>query len=573
MNNENENWVEDTLNQTLDVENNQAAETPKPSSAPKKAKKKKSAKGKVIFILILLLVIIGGAAFAGYENFALIGDISGAYKIYSRNVSEIDLSGSGITDFSGLSRMNKVEKINLTNTSFDNLSLLYDCESLETVILHDKTLPAKQCIEFYDLFPNASLICNISVGDNIYSSSAEQIDVSDSDMSEESLKLFAAVHGLKKLDLSKCTVSDNTYDYINSRLTECDILRKVNFNGSEYLSNVSSLVLTSDISQSEIERLKYFPQLEVVDIRQCGDVELADRIKQMYPQIDLNRSLTFLDVEVGTADEVIDLRGKKYSLSRVKAELEEKLQNFTHLKKIDMCGCGLTNAEMEELTNAYPEIKFVWIVKFGRWRVRTDAVVFSALNSNENETYDEKDYAPLLKYCTDLVALDLGHSLIKDISSISNLKKLRAVIFTDNKISDISAFAELKDLEFIEMNVNRIKSVEPLKDLNNLKYINIWSSKTATDLSPLYNHDSLELAIFHKTVPSDERQRFKESNPDCQTFFMVDINKNLSTNKAWRENPYRIELKKAFSGWKKVVGWSEETGFIFDKNTDQYSIK
>ncbi len=541
------------------------------SDSGNKKNKKKSAKGKVITVLVLMLVIVVGAVWAGYANFALIGDISGVYKIYSRSVSEVDLSGSDITDFSGLGRLDKAKTIDLTNTSVDDLSVLYDCESLETVIMYDKVLPAKQCVEFYDFFPNATLICSIDVNGEVYNSRVEQATVSGSDLSDSSVRLFAALKNLKNLDVSKCEVSDNTYDYLKNKLTECDILRNVDFNGSEYRNDVTTVTMTSKTSEDEVERLKYFPSLELVDARECDNTELVDKVAELYPDVDINRSMTFLGVKVGTADELIDLRGNKYTLDEVKTALDENLKNFTRLKKIDMCGCGLTNTEMEELTNTYPDIKFVWIVKFHRWKVRTDAVVFSALNSNNEEIYDEKDYAPLLKYCTDLIALDLGHSLIKDISSVANMKNLRAIILTDNKITDISAFAELKDLEFIEMNINRVKTVEPLKDLTNLKYVNLWSSKSATDLSYLYNHENLLITIFHRTVSTEERQRFRESNPNCDAYFVVDSEK-ITTNKAWRSNPYRIDLKKAFSNWKKVVGWSEETGYIFDENTDQYSI-
>ena len=151
------------------------------------------------------------------------------------------------------------------------------------------------------------------------------------------------------------------------------------------------------------------------------------------------------------------------------------LPKMPYLKKIDMCGCELSDSEMEQLCNEYPDIKFVWMLHFGRWSLRTDAVAFSALNSNGEECYTQVHYAPIFKYCTDLRALDLGHSLITDISAIFSLKKLRAVILTDNKIRNIDAFAELKDLEFIEMNArNKVSSLEPLRNLDNLKYINLW---------------------------------------------------------------------------------------------------
>ena len=238
---------------------------------------------------------------------------------------------------------------------------------------------------------------------------------------------------------------------------------------------------------------------------------------------------------------------------------------------------------MEQLCNDYPNIKFVWMVRFVNWTVRTDAVMFSTLNSEGKSKYTQVDYAPLFKYCTDLVALDLGHSRITDISAIASLKKLRAVILMDNKITDISAFAELKDLEFIEMNAtNRVKSVEPLKDLKNLKYINLWGSMGISDLSPLYNHENLKIVIFERTVPKEEQENFIKSNPNCDTYFDME-SVRYSTNTAWRENPYRKKIKSLFGRtdannvlireWKYVVGFDEKTGdYILDYNTDQYSI-
>ena len=121
----------------------------------------------------------------------------------------------------------------------------------------------------------------------------------------------------------------------------------------------------------------------------------------------------------------------------------------------------------------------------------------------------------------------------------------------------------------------------PLRTLQNLRFIDIWASNEATDLSPLYNHEKLEIAIFHKTVPEDERNRFIRSNPNCATFFKVDSRK-ITTNSTWRSNPYRLKLKAAFSRkdegifmhWKYIVGFDEKTEeFIVDYNTDQYGYK
>lgn len=478
---------------------------------------KKSKKGLIIALFILILMAVAAiTVWQVYEHYVLVGDILGSYKVYARNVSEVDLSGSDIEDFSGLERLNKVKKIDLTNTSVSDLSVVYNCKSLETVILSGSDIPADKCIEFYNELPNATLKCNVVIGDNTYDSQISELKLDG--LIDDELSSVAALRNLKMLDLTGSDVSNAKYDYLHEKLPDCLIKRNVKI----------------------------------------------------------------LDITAESTVTLIDLRGYKYSFDEFKAAFDENLKYFPNLEKVDMCYCGLSDDEMAELNNTYSGIKFVWIVNVGggRWKVRSDATVFSTLNGKADMTvqWTEEDFAPLYKYCTDLVALDVGHNYNRDISEMANLTKLRAIILTDNQVTDCSAFAAMENLEFIEANAsNRIKSVEPLKDLKNLKYINFYSNKPATDLSPLYNHDNLELCIFHASVPGDERKRFKESNPNCETYFTVDIGADpehpITTNKAWRDNPYRTRLKEAFADWKYVVGFDEETGeYIFDWNTDQYKV-
>lgn len=553
---------------------------PSASSAAKKAGKM----GVGLKFKLILALIVAAAAGLGVLAYigthAILGDFFGRHEIYSSGTKEINLSGSDYADYSQLSKVKSLEVLDLTHSTFVSLSDLYPCENLKKVILADRVLSAKECIDFYRHVPGAHLICGVRIDGKVYPPETETLKLEKTD--SDTQKLYAALNHLKSLDLTECDVADDTYKTLAKALPDCEIVFRTVICGNEFTTDSKSLTIEGEISDDELNRLLYFKSLKTVDLRNCTNPRLLDDFLAKHPNVKVNHPIELLGKQVGSEDEIIDLRGSKYTLEQVKAALDEALPKMNALKKIDLCGCGLSNKDMEQLCEAYPDIKFVWLVKFAKWEVRTDAVAFSALNSNGHEAFSQRDYAPLFKYCTDLIALDLGHSLITDISAISSLKKLRAVILTDNHITNISAFAELKDLEFIEMNsTNKVSTVEPLKDLKKLKYINLWGSVGLTDLSPLYYHDNLKIVIFERSAPSDERTRFMESNPNCQTFFDVDRNRNLSTNSTWRENPYRVKIKNVFGRldsngklvreWKYVVGFDEETeDFIIDYNTDQY---
>lgn len=558
----------------------------KPARASRKkagrAKTQKSGVSAKLIATLLLLVTAAVCicAIAYLNTHVILGSLSDKHDIFSSDTKEVNLSGSDYSSYAQLSKLDSLEVVDLTNSSFADLSDLYGCKSLQKVILGDRVLTAQECIAFYRHLPEAHLVCKVDIAGNIYPSETTELKLEGAD--EATQKLLTALGRLERLDLTECEVSDDAFKELSEGLPHCRIVARVTLGETEYTTDAEYVTLTDSLSEKDVERLAFFKNLKVIDARKCDTPQLLNGFLAAHPDVRLNQPITLLGREFGTEDEIVDLRGKNYTLNQVMEALNEALPKMHSLKKIDMCGCGLSDAEMEKLCAAYPDIKFVWMIHFVKWYVRTDAVIFSTLNSIGKSVYTQYDYAPLLKYCNDLVALDLGHSRITDISGVASMKKLRAVILTDNKVTDISAFAELKDLEFIEMNAtNKIKSLEPLRALQNLRFINIWASNEATDLSPLYNHEKLEIAIFHKTVPEDERNRFIRSNPNCATFFTVD-SRNITTNVTWRTNPYRLKLKTAFSRkdegmfmhWKYIVGFDEETEeFIVDYNTDQYRYK
>ena len=496
-----------------------------------KEENKKSSKAiwMTVFALAAVIIVIEVAFVCTH---AVLGNIFGKHEIYYSSTTEINLSGSDYKDYSQLSKVKSLEVIDLTNSSFSDLSDLYGCKKLQKVILTGKEMDAQDCVAFFQEVPGAQLVCKVKINDQVYDSDITQLKAESVD--EKTQRLFAALVSLESLDMTACDVNDDTYQFLSDALKNCTIVIRTVISDTEYITTADSVSLIGEISDRDAKRLRYFSHLKLIDLKNCTNSDKINDFLAANPDLRVNRPVELLGKIVGTEDELADLRGSKYTLAQVKEALDEKLPALKSLKKIDMCGCGLSNTEMEQLCKAYPEIKFVWMVHFKRWSVRTDAVVFSTLNGDGYEFYDQNDYAPVFKYCTDLIALDLGHSLIYDISPIASMKNLRAVILTDNKIHNISAFSNLKDLEFIEINVNRVESAEPLRNLQKLKYIDFWSSKAMTNLEPLYNHKELQLAIFHRTVSQAERSRFMKSY---------------------------------------VVGFDEKTGkYIFDYDTDQYSI-
>ncbi|MDD6395005.1 MAG: leucine-rich repeat domain-containing protein [Firmicutes bacterium] len=479
-------------------------ETVKSESGENKHKKHSGSKVKAIVITLTVVILFAFAAAAiaaylAYDQYVLVGDGFGSHKIYARNVTEADLSGSDIEDFSSLARLDKLETIDLTNTSIDDLSVLYDCKSLKSVTLLGKDISAEKCIEFYEALPDTRLKCNVVIGTHTYDSQIEELKP-DGFMDDE-ISMLAALRWLKSLDLTDFDVSNENYDYLHERLTDCLI----------------------------------------------------------------DRNVTILDVTVKSTVTALDFSGYEHSFDEFKAAFDENLKYLPNLQKVDMCYCGLSDEEMAELNDTYSGVKFIWLLKIadGSWHIRTDAKVFSTLNQNDGiNEYDQKTYAPIFKYCTDLIALDLGHNKITSLEGIQNLKKLRALILTDNRITDISPLAELTELEFLEINAtNRLTSLEPLRNLNKLKILNIYSSDGISDYSPLYNKPNLIYVLFPKSIMNSSNlanqiKEFSKSNPNCKYDYITGYYSPrglfITTTAAYRSLKYRVGLKRGFAKWWAV---------------------
>jgi len=187
------------------------------------------------------------------------------------------------------------------------------------------------------------------------------------------------------------------------------------------------------------------------------------------------------------------------------------------LAQVDMYASELTTAQMDALFDGYPQIFFGWTLNMKGHIVRTDATSFSTLHGRCPNHYTE-DFYPL-RYCRNLVALDLGHNYVDDISFLSNFPGMKVLILACNNISDISVLAELKELEYLELFSNRIKDFTPLLELTHLKDLNI-SNNPVSDITPLYAMTHLERfwSGMNRNVRSQVRE-MEKLLPDCEIFW------------------------------------------------------
>ena len=231
---------------------------------------------------------------------------------------------------------------------------------------------------------------------------------------------------------------------------------------------------------------------------------------------------------------VIDLEGQEVLTAQT---LIASLERFTNLQEVLLYDWPLEKADMSALTRAYPDVFFGFSIQIAEHRLRTDMTAFSTLHNNKSPTHTSSDF-DVLRYCTRLEALDLGHNAITDISFIENLTSIKVLILALNQIEDISVLSNLKQLEYLEIFRNKIRDISPLTGLSNLLDINLGYNYVS-DYSPLYALKNLERLWLYQSngynagpMKRATLREIQEHLPGCLINGV-----SAGTLGGWREHP------------------------------------
>ena len=262
----------------------------------------------------------------------------------------------------------------------------------------------------------------------------------------------------------------------------------VTIGGETYPADTTALDLsgkTADLAalKAGLARLPALTQVTFGD----EEFALADQIAlaRAYPNVSFVWNVRLLeDLSVRSDAAELDLREYKVPDA---AAFSDSLVLFPRLTRLDMCGTGPDDEEMAAMRSRYPQTKFIWYTHVYQWILRTDIKGFStgqkrkfpdgagwyAGDSFSYKRVRSTDFENL-KYCTDLVALDVGHCTnIGDVDFLAGLPQLRILDISLCDLTDISVLASLTQLEFLELNYNYVTDISPIANLKKLKYLNL----------------------------------------------------------------------------------------------------
>ena len=546
---------------------------------PKKTKKKKS---RILLWLLPLLVAVGLAA----GGIALVNSLYLPFqgKWIRRDCERVDLRSLEITleEYEQLktelpgcvirwnipigdqlfdSRAGEITLTGLEEGDFPMFRYFEDLQKINAEGLDCyETLLA---LESY--LPECRIDWGVRVGDAMVDTTLENLDFTGTGATaEELMEKLSRFSALKQVEYWDFAGTPEERQTLREAYPEITFLWNVEASGKTWsvadthLSYAGEPVDAQALAASAVELTK----VEEIDLTGSGcTIEELLLIQEGYPNALIKSEISLFGQDFSTETETLDLSGIKMEST---AELEQILPLMQKLTWVDMCDCGISNEDMDALNKNYPETRFVWKVTFSVYTLRTDATFFCASDLPSNGYVAIKmtdEQLEPLKYCEDLIALDLGHMRYTDLSFLENMPKLQFLILVEARFTDITPIGTLKDLVYLEIFMNTIDDLSPLLNCPNLKHLNIGYT-SGFDTSVLKQFTGLERLWFPgNTMSEAEIEELKAALPNTQCHLPAG-DPDGSTGNGWREADIYFEMRDIFSMHYMPGG----TGMGKDKN-------
>ena len=368
-------------------------------------------------------------------------------------------------------------------------------------------------------------------------------------------RLIPLLPQLETVDLCGSLLSDEEQKAFAAAHEELRTVLPVTFWGREVSGDTEELRLGADASGSAEElvaALSRLPRLKKLDLRDCelSPTQLAE-VLPVCKGVETDYVIRLCGRIFRPDAEEIDLSGIRIEDTD---EIRAAAALMPQLKKVIMSDCGLSDEEMDALDQSFDDVRFVWTIYFSIYSLRTDATFFCAadvpaLNYDAPVLNDSQLYP--IRYCRDMIALDLGHMWIRDLSFLYNMPKLQYLILVGGRFSDITPIGSLQDLKYLEIFQTQPSDISPLLNCKKLEQLNMCYC-FGFDLSPLKEMKQLKRLWFAGLGPVRGAE-IAAALPDTQVYYPYH-DPDGSTGGGWREDEAYYEMRDVFAMYYQPGG-------------------
>ncbi|MBQ3503182.1 MAG: hypothetical protein IJA75_00585 [Oscillospiraceae bacterium] len=385
-----------------------------------------------------------------------------------------------------------------------------------------------QIMELIRQYPDLKVDYTVMIDGTPYPQDAGSITISG--ITDEEIALLSYLPVLTSVDAHSCTdlpqmkKLQEAYPGVSADYA-------VSINGESYTRSTSNLELTGADSAQLIELFWHLPDLKTVKLNNpAGSPDDLKNLISTYPGISFFWQSEVMGISVTSTDTEVDFTGKQPESLE---EVEAALACYPNLEKVILCGMDFDNETMAAFREKMrPEYKVVWDVQVGLLTVRTDETTFMPSKYKVGCTDED---AVNLRYCEDMVCIDLGHKGLTNCKWAAYMPHLKYLIIADTLIEDISPLANHMELIYLEMFITKVKDYSPLLTCTNLEDLNLCY--THGDPEPVKQMTWLK-RLWWADSPI-EVEEFQTYLPDTQLMFLH----HSSTGNGWRQGQHYYDMR------------------------------
>ena len=486
------------------------------------AEKQRKKSGFTIFLIVIavLLTIAVAAAVWVLSHYHI---VAGAF--YPKNAAMLDLREEDIKPahydkvkekmpdceirwnipFQGGTLADDVTEITVTTLTEENVQRLDYAGQL-------KTVQAEGCSDYEALEllrqrrPDVEVNYSVAFSGGNYSWDAETLMLNS--VTEEDIHLLKYLPNLKTVTLTDSNYDTHTVEALRGSLHNSSLEFGVVIGGDIYLDTETSLEV-QEITDGELRLLQYLIGMKTLTLENPkASPENVAALQEQLPGVAVSCVVTLGDQTFDETVTAVDL-----TMVEVKdlAEVEQKMAYLPNLESVTFGLCGVDNPkwgnsrskltaspiENEDLA-AYRDrvrdkYKVAWTLRLGpSIALRSDADNFMPNHFGVGVLPD--DYAYNLRYCEDMVCLDVGHMTLTDISFVEFMPKLKYLILAWTEVQYIEPIRSCKNLVFLELDNSCIRDISPLVDCTALEDLNLGN--TFVDVTPILGMTWLKNVYF-----------------------------------------------------------------------------
>lgn len=520
----------------------------------------KSALLATLLVLAVLLAAAGGTALILHDNYLI------DFQLYPKNAVSMDLRGQDISidHYEALRQKLPGCKI-LWDVPFQGEKLPSDTTviTVDTLTEADvnalacfpqlETVHAENCRDYDSLlrlreaYPNVTVSSRVTLDGTEYPADADTVELRTA--SPDNLTLLPFLTELRTVIADG---GDEPQDF-------SELSRYCQDNGLTFRLRLGDNLVEQDVQELTVEKitdadfsllgsLPNLKKLHMVD--PAADPAALTALSAAYPDMDISWEVHIGDGVFQSTDTEVDL---SQTVVTDIAEVEAQMAYLPNAEKVifGLCGrdnpdwgnskakvvaCDIENEDMAAYRDRVRDkYKVVWTVRLGpSIALRTDKDNFMPNHFGVGRLFD--DYAYNLRYCEDMVCLDVGHMTLTDISFVEFMPKLKYLILAWTEVQYIEPIRSCKNLIWLELDNSCIRDYSPLVDCTALQDLNI--GKTFCDITPILQMTWLK-NLYMIFGSAGDAWKCTQALPDTH----VVANGDATVGGGWRRLPNYYDMR------------------------------